>query len=310
MYRFMQKFRVVSAIAAVLCLTYVLAITGRSYAASGLTISPPLREVVIGPGLIDTTADITLQNNTSEQVSAHLQLVDLKTLGQFGGTSLDKATLPDTYDLANWMSLPGGDTVLIAKGETVKVKVKITNRDDLTPGGHYGAVVITSSAPNSVSSNVNISQQIVSLLFVKKLGGEVFGLDIEPFSVKGPTIPDQVTTHFKSTGNVHVVPRGYIEVTDPSGKVVAKGILNQDSSMILPGTTRQFVTLLQPVASATKPGRYKVTIHYRYDGQNEFKTLSSSFTRGPSTVQYGIILAAGIVLVGVVVYMFRRRKNQ
>jgi hypothetical protein len=271
-------------------------------AANGLTVSPPLKEITLGPGLIETATDVTIQNNTSQSVRAHLQLVDLKSLGIYGGTTLDKAGLTDKYDLANWMTLPGGDTVVITSGQTMKVKVNITNRSDLSPGGHYGAVVITSSSADSgVKSDVNISQQLVSLMFIKKLGGEVYGLQLEPFSYsyKGSAIPDQVTTSFKSTGNVHVVPRGFIDITDPVGKVVAKGILNPDSNIILPGSTRQIVTLMQPVASVNKSGRYKITVHYRYDGQQDFTTQAIYFTHGnplfhTATIA-GLIIFAGMI---------------
>lgn len=295
-----------------LCLTAVLANGASVHAINGLTVSPPLREVTIGPGLIETTADVTLQNNTNQSISAYLQLVDLRALGEYGGTSLDKAGLTGKYDLANWMTLPGGDTVIVASGETVKVRVKITNRDDLAPGGHYGAVVISTSSNNAVKSDVNINQQLVSLLFIKKLGGESYGLQLKSVDYKkSSNVPQEVTTTFKSTGNVHVVPRGYVEVTDPAGKLVAKGILNQDSSLILPGSERKFVTLMQPVSSASKPGKYKVTVYYRYDGQKDFSQQSSYFNRGPSLLLLRIIaVITGVIGVVIVLRVLKsKRKN-
>lgn len=286
-----------------LCLISILVNTGPADALNGLTVSPPLKEITLGPGLIETATDITLQNNTAQAIRAHLQLVDLKALGVYGGSSLDKAGLTDKYDLANWMTLPGGDSVVISSGQTIKVKVNIANRSDLSPGGHYGAVVITSSSADSgVASNVNISQQLVSLLFIKKLGGEVYGLKLGQLTYKGSDIPQEVTLPFSATGNVHVVPRGYIEVTDPTGKLVAKGIINQDSSLILPGSTRQFVTLMQPVSAANKPGRYKITAYYRYDGQSEFTKQAMYFNHGNVFVQW-IIIGALVVGIGAVLFI-------
>jgi hypothetical protein len=306
-----STFRVLSAALFIGLFAFCFLVSKSVHAANGLTVSPPLKEITIGPGLLETTSDVTLQNNTDETINAHLQLVDLRALGQFGGASLDKAGLSDKYDLATWMTLPGGDTVIIAKGETVKVKVKITNREDLAPGGHYGAIVITTSGGKSVSSNVNISQQLVSLLFIKKLGGEVFGLDLDPLSYSGSAIPQQLITRFKSTGNVHVIPRGYIEVTDPSGKVVAKGILNQDSNIILPGSTRQFVTLMQPVTATSRPGRYKITAYYRYDGQKDFTSESTYFTHGNTIVPIviSIVLFAGVAMITMLLVLKNKRKR-
>lgn len=284
--------------------------TSSVQAANGLTISPLLKEITLGPGLIQTSTEITLQNNTGEPVSAQMQLVDLKALGEYGGSSLDKAGLTDKYDLANWMTLPNGDTVKIASGDTVKIKVNISNRDDLAPGGHYGAVVVTTTPATSARSNVNINQQLVSLLFVKKLGGEVYGLQPEPLTYDGPGIPQQITTRFKSTGNVHVVPRGFIEVTDPAGKQVAKGIINEDSSIILPGSTRQFVTLMQPVSDSNKPGRYKITVNYRYDGEERFSTQSTYFTRGHPVTALVVGVITILAMIGSITYVLFRIKRK
>ena len=270
-------------------------------AAGGLTLSPPLKEITLGPGILETTTDLILTNNTAQAVHVQLKLVDLKALGNFGGNSLDKAGLPDAYNLANWMTLPGGDTVMIPASQTQRIKVMITNRSDLTPGGHYGAVIVTAASTDTVKSNVGISQQLVSLVFVKKLGGEKYGLRLNEMladQVKGQ-LPQSVKLNFASTGNVHVTPRGYIEVTDPKGKLVAKGIINPDSSLILPGASRQLNTVLQSVASSGAVGQYKITAHYRYDGEEDFQVQSVYFTRSgiPRTLLLGATFASATVLI-------------
>lgn len=280
--------------------------------AGGLTLSPPLRDVTLGPGLIETSSDVTITNNTPEAVRAHLKLVDLKALGEFGGTSLDKAGLPDSYGLANWMRLPGGDTVVIPANQTVKVSVLITNRSDLRPGGHYGAVLVTTDSGDTVRSNVNINQQLVSLIFVKKLGGEKYGLDLKEVLADETRnrLPQVVKIKFASTGNVHVIPRGYVEVTDPKGKLVSKAILNPDSSLILPGASRQYTALLQPVSSSNVSGQYTITVHYRHDGKEDFETQSMYFTR--TSIPYGLLAVfAGAVLVsGGLAAVAMRRKSR
>lgn len=281
-------------------------------AANGLTVSPPLKEITLGPGLLETTTEVTLQNNTNQPISAHLQLIDLKALGDFGGNSIDKANLSDSYNLANWMELAGSDTVDIQSGKTSTATVKINNKSDLTPGGHYGALIITSASGTGVKSEINITQQLVSLIFVKKLGGEKYGLELKGIDKKGADIPQELTTTFKSTGNVHVIPRGYIEIRDPSNTLIAKGILNEDSNMILPGNERRFVTLLQPVSAAKKAGKYKITVFYRYDGQDDFKSYSTYFNHGNRMLTYilrGVIIAVPILAVGAVV-LIRRRKRR
>lgn len=285
-------------IAAFACLAVYVPST---HAAGGLTLSPPLKDITLGPGLLETTTEVALTNNTAQAVQTQLKLVDLKALGDFGGTSLDKAGLPDAYNLANWMSLPGGDRVTIPANQTVRIKVMITNRSDLAPGGHYGAVVVTADSVATPKSNVSISQQLVSLVFVKKLGGEKYGLRLKEMlvdQVRG-SMPQSVRLNFASTGNVHVTPRGYIEVTDPKGKLVAKGIINSDSSLVLPGVSRQLTTAMQPVNNSSATGQYKITAHYRYDGEEDFQVQSVYFTR--SGFPQSFLLAAGALVGGVLI---------
>jgi hypothetical protein len=278
------------------------------HAAGGLTLSPTLKDITLGPGLLETTSEVVLTNNTAQTVRAKLKLVDLKALGEFGGTSLQQAGLPDSYNLANWMSLPGGDSVTINANQTVTVKVAIANRPDLTPGGHYGAVIVSADS-EGVKGNVNISQQVVSLLFVKKLGGEKYGLDLKEMLLDqaGGRLPQSAKLSFTSTGNVHAVPRGYVAVTDPKGKLVAKGIINPDSLLVLPGGSRQFITTLQTVANSRTSGQYKVTAYFRYDGTDTFQTQSIYFTRAGTSPAALVATALGaLVLLTLTVYVVRR----
>lgn len=295
-------------IAAFACLAVYVPST---HAAGGLTLSPPLKDITLGPGLLETTTVIALTNNTPQAMLTQLKLVDLKALGTFGGDSLDKAGLPDAYNLANWMTLPGGDNVIIPANQTINIKINISNRSDLTPGGHYGAVIVTADSADTKSGNVSLSQQLVSLVFVKKLGGEKYGLKLkEILADKGNGhLPKSVKLSFFGTGNVHVTPRGYIEVTDPKGKLVAKGIINLDSSLVLPGATRQLVTNLQTVANSNQPGQYKVTAYYRYDGEEKFQTQSVYFTRSgiPQALLFAAAALGAALLVAVAVYAVSKR---
>lgn len=285
-----------------------------SHAAGGITLSPPLKDITLGPGLLETTTEIALTNNTNQVIQAQLKLIDLSALGEFGGNSLDKAGLPDAYNLANWMTLPGGNTVIIPASQTVRVKVNIANRSDLTPGGHYGAVIVNVDSADTAKSNVSISQQLVSLVFVKKLGGEKYGLELSGMLADQTSgrLPHSVKLDFANKGNVHVIPRGYVEVTDPKGKLVAKGIINSDSALILPGASRQFTTALQSVADSKLTGQYKITAHYRYDGEEKFQSQSVYFTRSgiPKTLLTLAIALGVTTLVLVATYLTYKRARK
>jgi hypothetical protein len=262
----------------------------------GITISPTLKELVLSSGLIEARTTIVLTNRTGRDLTAGIRVVDFSALNEYGGVSFGQAGLAvSKYALANWMALPGGNQVALPNGQSTLVALRVENRSDLAPGGHYGAVVVTAGT-SATSNNVNFKQELVSLVFVKKLGGEQYGLQLQSLTAdENSKIPNAATLRFSSTGNVHVVPRGYVTVTDLTGKIVAKGLINPESTLILPGTTRQFVTLLQPIANSKLPGRYTVTAYYRYEGQNQFssKAIYIYAWRWPLTILI-LIVSAGV----------------
>jgi type 1 fimbria pilin len=289
----------------------VLAATSDS-ATRGITMSPPVAKLTLGSGLIEANQRVTLTNNTSQTFKATLKLVDFKSLNENGGLTLGQVGVPLwQYGLANWMTLPGGNTLSLAPGQTENVEVLIHNRSDLTPGGHYGALVITGQSGSGQGSNsVSFSQNLVSLMFVKKLGGEQYGLKLESFTLeKGIDLPQSASLRFKSTGNVYVIPRGYIEVTDSKGKLVQKGIINQDSTLIMQGNTQKLISLLQPVADSPETGRYKATAYYRYDGQAGYQTATVTFERGGWSLQRLMRFVVPGVIILAAAYDYRRHRR-
>ena len=279
-----------------------------------ITISPPLQKLTLGPGLLEAKTYIQVTNTTGHTYTATAKLVDFKSLNETGGLTLGQVGVPLwDYGLANWMRV-NNTTFSLVPGQTTKLEITIQNRDDLTPGGHYGAVVITGISPDkaaTASNQIDFSQNLVSLLFVKKLGGEKYGLTLSSLSIdRGHELPQSVSTTFRSTGNVYVIPRGYIEVKDPHGKLVQKGIINQDSAIIMQGVSQKLITLMQPVADSSANGRFQAIAHYRYEGQTDYSTQTLYFNKGgwlPNTST--IIITTGVIL-SLLMYLIQRKRHR
>ena len=259
---------------------------------TGITISPTQKEIIIDSGLITADTSVMLTNNTGSRLIGSIKLLDFKTLDETGGLFLAQTGSTKTYGLANWMTLPNGDVVNIAEGQSTMIPIKIANRADLAPGGHYGAMVVTFGSPSTTGDGkANFKQQLVSLLFVKKRGGEEYGLQLTSLTANKPGgLPTAAILNFKSTGNVHVSPRGYVVLADPKGMIVAKGTINIESTLILPGTNKSFESYLQNIGSSNQVGRYKLTAYYRYDEQNEFSQSTIYVNRARSVKPIIIII--------------------
>jgi hypothetical protein len=121
-------------------------------------------------------------------------------------------------------------------------------------------------------------------------------------------MPDAIQLRFQNTGNVHVTPRGTVKISDPLGRVIESGIINQQSSIELPETFRLFPTKLADLSSAFIPGRYNLNIAYRYDGKDDFSYASSSFFLIPPL--FIVLLVIFVLLIAFLAYIYFKKKKK
>ena len=102
------------------------------------------------------------------------------------------------------------------------------------------------------------------------------------------------------------MPRGYITVTSNKGVVLAKGIINPESDLILPGTTKQFSPKLQTISAVKNIKQYRVTAYYRYDGQTAF-TTRTLIVDGLAWLKPAVVIGVVGLVVAAVGWRYRRR---
>ncbi len=262
---------------------------------SGLTVSPAFQEMLLDQAEQEKVFFVSVTNNTHDAVILRLSVYDFGGLDESGGVAFLGASnnLEKKYSLASWMR-PEKDVVTLEPGETQRVRVTIENRESLGPGGHYGALTFKTEGDTraDMDNSIAVNQLFSTLVFVKKIGGEVYGLDLRGNELAHNLahLPGTVRLRFQNTGNVHVVPRGIITISDPLGRVVRKGIVNEESGIILPETLRAYSISLKSVRKSFIPGKYTLSISYRYDGKETFET---------SSMKLGIFVPMPILIIGV-----------
>jgi hypothetical protein len=277
---------------------------------SGISLSPFQQTISFQPGDSVSTFNVTLTNHTTTLQELDLSVHDFGSLNDTGGIVLNgSASYSQHYGLASWMSL-ATDTVVLNPGESRAVQVTVTNRQTLQPGGHYGAVVASVNSLNDQSGNkVVINQQLVSLVFVDKMGGEHYDLKLVGLTQNGNWfhLPDTVRLRFQNPGNVHVVPRGTVTLLGPTGTVISKGIINIESAFVLPETYRELYVSLAPINNAAQlPGPYRIVVDYRYDGIT--KTARKQYA--VHYVNASMIVILIVLIAGSVWFVKRRKKSK
>lgn len=304
-----------SRIGIVLALSLLLGIPLRLRAAGGdVSLSPLFHEVSFSETDTDSRAIITISNATDSDARFTLSAVDFGTLDESGGVAFlgGNGDFERRYGLASWIRLPA-DRIIIPSGETEKVPILIENRDSLSPGGHYGAVIFYlahDDASPSASDSVAVRSSFASLFFVKKSGGVVTELEYGDTNLADRDlfgIPHKLRIRFRNAGNVHMVPRGTVRVLDSRGRTVRTGVLNEDSGRMLPESYRSFSVPLRKIAPVFVPGTYRISIDYRFDGSDEFVTAPPvSFVPIPMLLFWGGALA---FLFGCCVFAVKRWKR-
>ncbi len=289
----------------VLCAAVALAVllpASVAHADGGLTVSPASTEVQVNQGVDQAEFEITVTNRDTTTITARLQAVNFRALDENGGVAfagLETSDIETKYGLSSWLGF-SKDVVTLEPGATETVKAIIDNRDSLSPGGHYGAIVVTPLNPDREldSNEVEIVPATAALVLAKKLGGERYVMQLESFSFDRPFfgLPTTATLRFQNSGNIHVVPRGTISVYAPNGQAVQKALINTDSGTILPESFRRFTSTFMPLGRSFWPGRYRAEIAWRYDGQKDFTITETTFWH--SGWGLWLLLPLGVIVVG------------
>ncbi|MEI6650934.1 MAG: hypothetical protein WCL23_05950 [Candidatus Moraniibacteriota bacterium] len=279
-------------------------------ATPGFSIDPFYKEISIAKDQEKTPFSLNVTNHTAQVAVFRVSVLDFGALDESGGIAFSGSNETLKYSLASWVSLQN-DTLVVQAGQTESVNGYVENRESLSPGGHYGAIYLknedTSGAIDS-EQNVSFNPSMASLLFVRKVGGEIYGLDLDStdFTHAAFSLPDSVKLRFRNTGNVHVTPRGTVAVIDPLGKTVERGIINEPSSIVLPESFRSLKTSLMRSVTAFVPGRYTLYASYRFDGKEDFSQQHVDFFFIPPMF---IISVTAITIALAIFIRFRRKRT-
>jgi hypothetical protein len=283
-------------------------------APTGTTVSPAFQQVQINSTETTHLLEFNVTNNSPSSETLKFSAADFNALNDSGGlffVGTNPTQQQKQYGLASWLSL-SQTTATIGPKQTVKITASITNDPSLSPGGHYGALMLalaTGNTDGSKKNRVSVHPIASSLLFVNKTGGDIHKLKLTDvsFSHNLFTLPSSITLRFYNNGNTHLIPRGTVTLTSPSGKVISRGIINEDSNLILPQVYRRYSVQLNKVSSAIKPGNYKLSVNFRFDGYDQFRSYQTKvFLLAPTGLMAILIILA--VLAGCTFYLFNNHK--
>ncbi len=250
--------------------------------AENFLMTPPFSDIEILPGEKQVNVEIEIGNQTDKETTFEISVVDFGSLDETGGLAFittDNDNSQRKYSLASWIS-PEKESITIMPNSKEKIKITILNKESLSPGGHYGAVMATVKSKNdNGKDSVGINQTLASLVYVLKTGGEIRNLNLKSAEMKKNIFifPKTIALRFWNSGNAHVIPRGTVKIKNGQGEIVEKGIVNEGSVKVLPESYRIIETGLKRIKKWNWPGKYVVEVDYHFDKSEKTETETETY---------------------------------
>lgn len=234
---------------------FFLFFCGACQAQSGTVSAQPkdskqLGALEVAPAIVEVLLDkakskevvLTYTNHSKQALSVDIFPIDFRQKDGVGALSfVGQESGSYSYSLSSYLSFDSR-TLELSAGEAKDITVRVNDRADLSPGGHYAAVIARVVGRDGDTEETKVAPSISSLILLRKVGGERFNLSLRDSSYPSNNIvfsnPSRIQLTFRNEGNVHLVPYGRVEVKDMFGRLLFKGVINSSSFRVFPSAIR------------------------------------------------------------------------
>jgi hypothetical protein len=275
-----------------------------------LEIAPPVMNLTGDPGQVIKT-QLSIRDISSGSLLVSGQINDFTAAGEDGTPKiiLDNSSVNSPYSIKTWVTtIP---KVILKPKEIKSMPVTISIPRNASPGGHYGVVRFTATAPELEGQGVSLSASLGTLILVRVNGAVTEKMSVAEFSAvkdkkKGTlfqSTPITFVARMKNEGNIHEQPAGQVLITDMFNKPLAAMNINLPPRNVLPATIRRFEMPLDSSVIGNKKlfGRYHAALTVTYGTSKQTVTDSMYFW----VIPYKLI---GIAIVLIIIAFFVLRQ--
>ena len=283
-----------------LCCLFILKTTGAqaNEAKQGITVDPAFIEIDLEEDEQEETFEFGFQNNNKESVIIELFTLNFRHKDETGLVQfIGDDTTSYEYSLVSYISVPV-DSIRVAPGEKEVVPVTVKNRLDLSPGGHYAGIIGRITSDKDTAQNTKVRPSVASLILLRKRGGEQFNLSLKevdwPSRIVHFFYTDKISLMFQNEGNIHLVPRGTVEIRDILGRVIYKGVINTSSFYVLPSSKRRLTITMNKTLRALPISIDTLTVKGNDSLKKTRFTFQDSYIHIHPIVIFILIVASGL----------------
>ena len=286
--------------------------TDSQVGAIGIQVSSPVYNFGIDPG--GSAQDIVKLRNVGEQTQTfYPEVLDFKALNETGTPQfiLSQESENYTYSLASWVKM-SKEGITLKPNESAALNFTINVPKDAEAGGRYAGILFGTSPPQASGNQIAISNKVGSLILVRINGDAKEEANLKEFTTPKNFYeypPVDFVVRVENTGNVHVIPKGTIEVKNWFGATVATADVNSKNGSVLPGSIRKYDKATDSLTWQPKGlsiGKYTANLRLAYGGATGKQIVGSlSFWVIPWKLLL-ILLLALIIFILVLIFLVKR----
>lgn len=275
---------------------------------TNITFSPIKFDLNLDPGQT-SNHQVIIDNKSDESLTYYITLADIETINENGDAVFSESPLNSKYSLAGWIRAPKTQ-VTIEPNSSEAFSFSISVPADAEPGGHFGAVFITTTPPAKAEGTGSTVITRTGPVVLVRVSGEVEeSLSIESVKTDKPVYengPVNLEARLSNNGSVHLTPAGDIIVRNMFGSEVSRETFNSTGLSVLPGSVRRFVGKFNPEFGF---GKYTVEVIASYGLKNEIVSAGTSFWIIPwkALSVAGLAIVVVIMLIVLALRAYRRR---
>jgi len=286
------------------CSMPVNAQTSSANSAQGIEVSPATVELNAKPG---GTYNVSLhiRNVTSSSMVYTSAVQDFNSSGESGSPHIIlDSKLPVTASVKTWVGMIPKFTIGAQQQQEINAQIIVPSNAE--PGGHYGVLTFSGTAPQLNSTGVGLSASVGVLMLMRVDGAITEKADVASFYTANndkqtsffEASPVSFVTRIKNTGNIHIKPSVNIEIRDMFGGIAKTLKANESNANVLPNSIRKFDTKTD---NSWMFGMYTANLSVGYGTNGQAITNSITFW----VIPYKLVLA-GLFVLSTIIYIFSR----
>jgi len=215
-----------------------------------LTISPPRMELSADPGQKIGEA-IKLINETDQEITVYTSTANFTA--KEGEEGVPQFLFPEEKegDLADWIEIEKGP-ITLSPSEQKVIPFTINIPSPADPGGHFAGIFFGTQPPQPKAEDetaIGVSGKVGSLILLRVSGdvreeGELIEFSLKDGKKCYTHLPVDFVIGFENSGNVHLKPKGEVEIVNIFGRTSGIVEVNKGRMLggknVLPETVRHF----------------------------------------------------------------------